>query len=134
MMIRMSRVASVFLFCLLFSTPLFVLPSQANAWCCGCGMCTWWMGCDCAGYGGCAWCRGEEPFILAFTASNKDALDASKIANVIPSIAIKTKVVEDVMELTMGRKCFREKIALSVLGHAGEDLRYKPVHFTSLSS
>ena len=34
-------------------------------------------------------------------------------------------------EVMQGKKCFREKVALSVLGHAGEDLGTNP--FISLA-
>lgn len=130
---RVLRIVPAFLLFFMLGSQL-VSPGRADAWCCGCGSCMWWMGCTCAGYYDndyqmyCGYCRSQDQDDLKVN----DPSMGQRVPNT--KLVTKSEVMRRVGELMQGRKCFREKIALSVLGHAGEDLRYKPVHFTRLSS
>ena len=130
---RVLRIVPAFLLFFMLGSQ-FVSPARVEASCCGCGSCMWWMGCTCAGYWDgeaqmyCGWCRSQDQDPLKVS----DSFTSQRVPN--SRFVTKSEVMQHVGELMQGRKCFREKIALSVLGHAGEDLRYKPVHFTSLSS
>ncbi len=130
---RMLRIMPAFLLFFMLGSQL-VSPGRADAWCCGCGSCMWWMGCTCPGYYDgdynmyCGWCRSQDQDPLKVS----DSFTSQRVPK--SRLVTNSEVMQRVGELMQGRKCFREKSALSVLGHAGEDLRYKPVHFTSLSS
>ena len=130
---KVPRIVPAFLLFFMLGSQL-VSPARVEAWCCQCNSCMWSMGCTCAGYWDeewrmtCGYCRSQDQDDLKVS----DPSMGQRVPN--SRLVTKSEVMQRVGELMQGRKCFREKIALSVLGHAGEDLRYKPVHFTSLSS
>ena len=117
----------------------FVLGSQAiqvdlaYADCCGCS-CTWWMGCTCRGLvdpvkGYCSPCHSTEPVLQTNISINESGDQLTLGSESVPSTVAQPAVTERVMELMSGGKCFRNKVALRLLGNARDELKYVAVQF-----
>jgi hypothetical protein len=55
--------------------------------------------------------------------------DSASISNGLTPTTAKLDVTERVRDLMRGGKCFRQKVALSLLGNASDGLKFAPVHF-----
>lgn len=118
---------------LLLSSQIVLLPSHVFAqlpWC-GCGKC--WMAnlipppCSCsAPY---RWCLGDLDPLESHASSNYRPADTSSIPEGLTSTIAKADATDGVMELMSGGKCFRDKVALSLLGNVREGLKFVPAHF-----
>ena len=95
----------------------------------------WWQ-CTCPGYWDsdvgmtCGYCRSQDPDGVNATGASMD----ERVQTLVALTAVKSDVTQGVVDLMLGRKCFRDKLALSVLGHAGDGLRYEPVRFKTSAS
>ncbi len=130
-MMRKLRLVPAFLFFFLLAGQALLLPGQANAWCCGCGMC-YWGWCTCPGYtdpggGRCPYCGSEDGASNATTDSGTPGL--TPVPAVLSSTFTESNVTQRVMELATGRKCLLDKLALSLLGNAGKGLKFEPIRF-----
>jgi hypothetical protein len=72
----------------------------------------------------------DDSDLLQFEPSNyrRTADTTSFSRGLIPTIA-KLEVAERVMDLVNGAQCFRDRVALSLLGNARDGLKFKPVRF-----
>jgi hypothetical protein len=123
-------VATIFFFFLLGSQAL--QPGQAYADCCGCYCMS---GCTCGGQidpdSGftCGWCRSADPILQTNASLGKSAEQLQPVNESAPSPFLKSDVTKQVMELMSGGKCFRAKVALSLLGNTRDELKFLPVRF-----
>jgi hypothetical protein len=119
---------SPLLLCL--SVSLLLVPAPTFAACCGCNKC--WMRqytyppCVCNGTpgSGCSACMTED--------DDSDILQSAfanvGTASLIPTVA-KLDVTERVIDLMRGGNCYRDGVALSLLGNAREGLKFVPFRF-----
>jgi hypothetical protein len=111
-------------------------PRQAEAWCCPCGSCMWWMGCTCPGYfdssagGWCGSCRSQNPDGLKVSGASMD----ERVPDLVALTVTNADITPGIVGLMQGRQCFRNKMALGVLGNAGEGLRFEPIRFNRSAS
>lgn len=124
-------VAPFFLLTMLLYSPNILLPSQAFAGFCGCGNC-WMM----YAYPGYCTCGGQYPTCLTddFDPSLFHGLTDIRPADTgslrgEPASLAKVNAPESVIQLVSGSKCFRDKVALSLLGKVRNDFKYAPVRF-----
>jgi hypothetical protein len=128
--VRRFAAASLF-FLVLGSQAIQVDLAYAN--CCGC-TCTWWMGCTCRGLtdpvqGYCAPCHSTEPVLQTNVSINESGEQLTPGNESVPDTSAQSDVTEGVIELMNGGKCFRNKVALRLLGKARDELKYVPVRF-----
>lgn len=124
--------APVLLITMLLGGGLLFLPGQAFAVCCGCGNC-WMMYvygsqyCYCGG--NCPTCSTDDfdPARLNVVINNGMLENISTSKN-LRFTAQRFDVYRETLSLMSGgSKCFRAKIALSLLGTAGE--KFVPIRF-----
>ena len=127
---RILRIAPAFLLFFLLGNQ-GLQPDQAYAGCCGC-TCIPYM-CTCAGKWDqqtktkCRYCRSADPFLQTNSSLDKSAEQLIPVNESVPSIVAKSDITQQVMELMRGEKCFRDKIALSLLGNARDGQKFVPV-------
>lgn len=131
---RIRMLIAPFLLSLVLGVLVVLTPTFATAACCGCGKC--WMKyytnppCSCPGYNGCPACLTDDSDLLQLNAStDQDAAHTSSIPVALTLTIPKPDVVERGLDLMSGGKCFRDKVALSLLGNARDGLKFVPVHF-----
>jgi hypothetical protein len=112
-----------------------LLPAKAYASCCGC-VCMWWA-CTCAGqvdpvsHKLCGYCRSADPVMQTNASLDKNA-EQQPINGSVQFVAAKSDIIQLVMDMRMGQPCFRNKIALSLLGDTREVLKFQPIHFEGI--
>jgi hypothetical protein len=125
--------APVLFITMLLSGGIFVLPSQAIAGCCGCGNC-WMMYVYGSQY---CYCGGNCPTCL--TDDFDPARQNFAISNGRPSKDFAPKDLSTfdqssalaetfLNEMISGSRCFRVKVALSLLGNVQD--RFVPIRFS----
>lgn len=133
---RVRTLISPFLISLVLGAVVVLLPIPmyaACSGCCGCGRCAMKYytspPCCCPGEGGCSTCLSDEsdPFAVSGVA-HKEA-DANPIPVFFPSPISQLDVTARVMDLMKGGTCFREKVALSLLGDSVNDLKFDLLRF-----
>jgi hypothetical protein len=107
-------------------------PNLAYANCCPC-TCMPWM-CTCAGkvdpaQGYCYYCLSPDPVLQVNASIDKSAEQLRPVNESISSTVAKSDIIQRVMELRMGSSCFRNKVALSLLGDNRDSLKFALVHF-----
>lgn len=113
---RMLRFVPAMLLGFLFAGEVTLVTGPAYAYCCGCSC---MYGCTCPGYWDwqynmpCYYCRSTD----------HQTLQTSQL------IDKDTKQFKAVSELTMVRQCFRDKVALSLLGQNRDALKFVPIPF-----
>jgi hypothetical protein len=85
--------------------------------------------CQCPGEGGCPVCRSDESDPLAVSGVAHKQLDATPIPVFFPSPISQLDVTAMVMDVIKGGTCFREKVALSLLGDSVNDLKFDLLRF-----
>lgn len=114
-----------------------LVPIHALATCtnpCGCGRCAMKYftnpPCQCPGEGGCPTCLTEDSDPMQFNVfPDKSVVDTSVVPEWLTPTLAKVDATEGVMDLMSGGKCFRQKVAFSLLGNARDDLKYVAVQF-----
>lgn len=116
----------------LLATGIVFTPNTAFGYCCGCGNC-WMMYIYGTAY---CYCGGDCPYCSTDdfdpaqrgAAINNHTLDKNFLPNSPSSSAQRLDVAEGVFnQMSGGSKCFRDKVALSLLGNARE--RFVPIPF-----
>jgi hypothetical protein len=105
--------------------------------CCGCCNC-WmkyytWPPCNCPGENGCSncgYCKSDSALLLGFTSEAMEDIHPIPVATL--SKMGKINLIEQVTDLMSAEKCFRAKLAFSLLGNARE--RFVPIRFDDKSS
>jgi hypothetical protein len=126
-MIRIFVLVSTSFLFVLLNSPALLMPGHAWAACCG-TTCKPLM-CTCRGTYPCLYDPGDSNTAQssAATISGPAQMD---IARDTPAFTTTTSdLTESFLELTTAGKCFRDKLALSLLGNAREGLKFVPVHF-----
>ena len=131
---KILRLAAAFLLFFIFAVQS-LQPTKAYAWCCGC-VCMYWMGCTCSGLTDpsgqyCPYCRSTDPVVQTNASPNANGEPGTRVnETVLVTVAQSgADATKQVIELMSGTKCFRNKVALSLLGKARNDLKYVPVRF-----
>lgn len=122
-MIRIFLVVSMsLLFLLLLSSPVLFMPGDALAACCG-ATCKKWL-CTCRGTYPCVYDPGDADALQsnAVTIGGSSQKDIARDTSVLT--AATSDLIESFLELTTAGKCFREKLALSSLGDARDNLKF----------
>lgn len=126
-MIRIFWLFSTSLLFLLLSSPAVLMPGHAWGGCCG-TTCKPWM-CTCRGTYPCLYDPRDSNTAQANSATIAGSSQMD-IARDAPAFTATTSdLTESISELTTAGKCFRDKLALSLLGNAQEDLKFVTVHF-----
>jgi hypothetical protein len=119
-MTRIWRVFCAFIVVLLMSSPIFLIPGRAWAACCNP---TCKMTCTCRGTYPCAFLPDDSD-----SRSNPATIDApgqTDTARDTPALNVTTSALTDsFLQLTTSAKCFRDKLALGVLGNARAGLKF----------
>jgi hypothetical protein len=124
--------AAPFLLIILLSSHIVLLPTQVFAGFCGCGNC--WMQyvypgyCSCGGIYPTCLTDDADPFQFHALTDNHSA-NTNSIPRGLSSTVAQSDVTDRVMGLMSGGKCFRDKVALSLLGNVRDHLKFVPVHF-----
>jgi hypothetical protein len=139
---RFRTLITPFLVSLFLVVVVVLVPIYASAACCGCGNC--WMKsythppCVCNGTpgSGCSACiTDDDSDLLQFKLSAYNGTtDTSSISRGLTSSFAKSNVTERVMELMSGGKCFRDRVALSLLGNARDGMKLAPVVFDEMNT
>jgi hypothetical protein len=146
---HVHRLISPLLLSLVLGGQVVLVPSQVPAQdcpngmsstpgvcCCGCGNC--WMrtvygwNCVCNESGtdpNCGYCVDDSAVSQSNASTEEDRLGQSSVPGPLVSTVANSNVTERVMELMRGGKCFRNKVALSLLGNTRDGLKLKPVRF-----
>jgi hypothetical protein len=124
------RMSVAFLLIMLLGSPIVLLPSQVFAlpWC-GCGYCYMQATGKCTCGPPFHWCLDDFNPSQDIASTDSSPADSSSIPEGLTSTVAKADVTERVMDLMRGGKCFRDRVALSLLGSARESLKYVPVRF-----
>jgi hypothetical protein len=130
-MIRIFMLVSMSLLFILLNSPALLMPSPAWAGCCG-TTCKPRM-CTCRGTYPCLF-DSSDSGVSNIAQSSEAAIDGSSQMDIkrdAPEFSTTTSdFTERFMELTTATKCFRDKLALSLLGNARDNLKF--VNFVTL--
>ncbi len=123
----LSFVPALLLFFFLLGSQVTLLPGHAYAYCCGC---TCMSNCTCDGSQDsngqiCYVCRSPEPILQTNASIDKVTTLLNSISDSVLSAIAQSDITQ--IELTIGRKCFRDKVALSLLGQNRDALKLVPI-------
>jgi hypothetical protein len=135
---RVFRLVPTFLLFLLLGGQVLLLPSQAYAQCCqGCGMCNpWWFWCTCPGGSEyCPYCRMDDSkSVQSIAPGGNSTLAVTEDARMSLLISVaKSDITERLMEAARGGKCFRDRVALSLLANARDGLKFELLRFDEMN-
>ena len=121
-MIRILGLLSMFLLFLLPNSPVVFMPGQAWAACCG-STCKPLM-CTCRGTYPCAYEPDDEKNfqMVEATIASSSHINADRETPAFTGITLDFE--SSFSALTTAGKCFRDKLAFSLLGNAGADLQF----------
>ncbi len=114
---------------LLVGGQVTLIPGQADAWCCGC-MCMSWCTCDgqVDSSGTICWyCNSTDLVLQTNTSTDKVTKLLKGASDYVLSAIAQSDITQ--IELTTGQKCFREKVALSLLGKNRVAMKLAPIRF-----
>jgi len=123
-----------FCFSLLLIVVSMLAPMYASAQnCCPCGRC--WMKlytnppCNCPGENGCGTCLSDESDPFQVSGVTHKEMDANAVPVFLASPISKLDATARVMDLLKGGMCFRERVALGLLGNSRDSLKFEPLRF-----
>ena len=119
-----------FCFSLLLSVVSMLAPMYASATCCGCGKCymKYYTNppCYCPGENGCSTCLSDESDSFQISGSAHKDMDSSTVPVNLASPILQSKVAVRVINSNI---CFRERVALGLLGNSRDSLKFEPLRF-----
>jgi hypothetical protein len=128
-MLRIFGLVPAFLLFLFIGNAVVFVPSQAYGWGCCRTACSP-APCQCVGSWPCLYVP-DEPNTVPTDAS-LDPAPPQKIdiaGDILSLTAARADLEENLLQLTSPGKCFRDKLALALLGNARESLKFVPARF-----
>ena len=118
---------------LLFLLITGLQPPQAQANCCACGC---MYTCTCAGYWDnaqrkwCTWtCRSTDPVLQTKASIDGSTDHLGSVDDSLRSSNLRSDLLQRVTEVRVLTPCLRNKVALSLLGHYGEGMKFELMRF-----
>ena len=126
---RVLGFVSMSLLFLLLNSPAVLMPGQAwGLWGC-CGTVCKPLMCTCRGTYPCLYDPGDSSTVQPDATTIGGSLQMDIVPDAPALTTTTSDLTESFLELTTAGKCFRDKLALSLLGNAREGLKFVPVHF-----